>query len=267
MNALRAIITCFASALLTNGSALAGPPLITDDAGTVEVGRTEVELNGSYTYNKINDFGVTTKCSSADSEVKITTGLYRGLGISLAVPYTINGRVKEGDQMVSKTSGFGDMSIEMKYAFGKMADISFAVKPIVIIPTGSASEGLSEGRWQFGATLIATKEFADGRYALHANTGYERHRYNNREVEASTRSDLWSGSIAGEAEMVKGLFFVADFGLATTATKSTSELSGCVMTGARYEVNDYLDIDAGIKVGLTESEDDFSILYGLVFKF
>lgn len=267
MNALRTVIICLASALLTTGSALAGPPLITDDAGTVEVGKAEIELNGSYTKDRITDFGVTTKCSTADAELKITTGLHRNLGISLAVPYTINGRVEENDQTTSRNNGFGDMSLEMKYTFAELADIKFAIKPIVIIPTGNSSEGLSEERWQFGTTLIATREFACGRYALHANTGYERHRYRNRQVEASTRSDLWSGSIAGEAEMAKGLFFVADFGLATTADKSTSELSACFLTGARYEINDLLNINAGVKLGLTEPEDDISILYGLVFKY
>jgi hypothetical protein len=63
------------------------------------------------------------------------------------------------------------------------------------------------------------------------------------------------------------LFAVAELGLATTADKSTAELSACATTGARYEINDFLDINAGIKLGLTKPEDDVSILYGLVLKF
>lgn len=266
MKSLQTTIICISFVALSAGYALAGPPLLTDDAGTVEVGKAEFELNGSNTDDKTTTSGVTTKCSTADAELKITTGLHRNLGITLAVPYTINGRVEENDQTTSRNNGFGDMSLEMKYAFAELADIKFAIKPIVIIPTGNSSEGLSEERWQFGTTLIATREFADGTYAIHANMGYEHHSYRDRDVKESTRSDLWSGSIAGEAEVTKGLFIVADFGLATTADKSTSELSACFLTGARYEINGHLDINAGVKLGLTETEDDISLLYGLVFK-
>ena len=39
------------------------------------------------------------------------------------------------------------------------------------------------------------------------------------------------------------------------------------LTGARYEFDEHLDINAGIKLGLIEPEDDVSILYGLVLKF
>ena len=256
----------FAFALLIAASALAGPPLATDDTGTVDVGKVEIELNGAYTYDKETDFGVTTKCSRADAEMKITTGLYRNLGISLAIPYEINERVKEDNQPSEEASGFGDMTVEVKYAFAELAGISFAIKPSVIMPTGDYSDGLSEGRWQFGTTLIATREFEEGKYALHANLGYEHHDYRNDEARDSSRNNLWSGSIAGEAEVAKGLFVVAETGLATTADKTTDEISACATVGARYEINDFLDINAGVKLGLTKPEDDVSVLYGLVLK-
>ena len=267
MTALRTAIVAFSLALLTANAALAGPPLATDDAGTVDVGKVEVELNGSYTHDRETAFGVTTKCSRADAELKVSTGLYKNLGVSLAIPYNINERVKEDGQPVSREDGFGDMTLEIKYAFAELSGISFAIKPAIIMPSGEYKNGLSEGRWQFDTTLIATKEFADGTYALHANLGYGHHSYRDSAVRDTTRSDLWSGSIAGEAEVAKGLIAVAELGLATTADKSTAQLSACATTGARYEINDFLDINAGIKLGLTTPEDDVSILYGIVLKF
>jgi len=246
--------------------ALAGTPLATDDTGTVEVGKLELELNGSYTEDSETVFGVTTKCNRSDAELKITTGLYKNLGISLAVPYNINEQVREDEQLVGRSDGFGDMTVELKYAIAELAGISFAVKPTVIIPTGKYSAGLSEGRWQFGGTLIATREFADGTYALHANLGYEHHDYRTAELRENTRSDIWSGSIAGEMEVAKGLFAVADFVLATTADRSTRQLSACALTGVRYEINSHLDVNAGVKFGLTRPEDDLTALYGIVLK-
>ena len=252
--------------LLTAGSAMAGPPLVTDDAGTVEVGKVEIELNGSSPYDKETNFGVTNRSNSADAEMKISTGLHKILGISLAVPYTISGRVMEDDRLVAKSDGFGDMTVELKYAFAELTGINSAIKPSIIMPTGRYSAGLSEGRWQFGATLIASKEFDEGKYALHVNAGYEHHSYRTDAVRESTRSNLWSCSIAGEAELMEGLTVVVDYGLATTADRFTAELSAYVLTGARYQINDHLDVNAGIKLGLTKPEDDFSVMYGLVLK-
>ena len=257
-------LACFA---MTAAPAFAGPPLSTDDTGTVDVGKVEIEFNGAYTYDSERAGGVTATSSTSDAEMKVTTGLYKDLGISLAIPYTITERVKENGHLTDETDGFGDMVLEVKYAFAELAGITFAIKPAVVIPTGKYSAGLSEGRWQFGGTLIATREFEEGKYALHANVGYEHHDYRSADQRASDRSSFWSGSIAGEAEVSKGLFAVADFGLSTTADKSTDELTAYALTGARYELNDYLDLNAGIKFGLSTPEDDIAALYGVVLKF
>lgn len=267
MTALRTSIAALSLALLTATSALAGPPLSTDDAGTVDVGKVEIELNGSSPYYKDTTAGVTTKNSTADSELKLTTGLYKNLGISLTIPYTISARVEENNQLVSKAHGFGDMTLDIKYTFAELSGINFAIKPSISIPSGKYSAGLSEGRWQPGTTLIATKEFEDGKYALHANLGYEHHFYRTAEVRNSTRSNVCSGSIAGEARLMKGLTTVIDFGLATSTDKGSSELPVYALTGARYELNEHLAINVGLKVGLTSSENDLSVLYGLVLKF
>ncbi len=268
MNKLHATTLALCFTLATTGAAIAGPPLATDDAGTVDVGSVEIELNSSYGYNKDTAGGVTTKTNTVDGEVKITTGLYKDLGISLAIPYLINERTHETDgttTAVSNIDGFGDMVLEVKYKFVELAGINLAIKPSIIMPTGKYSNGQSEGRWQFGGTLIATKEFDEGSFALHANLGYEYHHY--REDDGSQRRNLWGGSIAGEAEVAKGLFAVADFGLATNPDKSSKELPVYALTGLRYEINEHLDIDAGIKFGLTKPETDVTALYGLVLKF
>jgi len=262
MTALRPALFALSLALLTTGSAFAGPPLATDDAGTVDVGRVEIELNGSYTRDKETAAGVAVKSSASDAEMKITTGLYKNLGVSLAIPYTISGRVTEDDRLVGKADGFGDMIAEIKYAFGELDGINFAVKPSVIIPTGKS--GLTDDHWQFGTTLIATMAFDEGKYAVHANLGYEHHNYN--EDAAGSRRNLWSGSVAGEMEVVKGFFAVADVGLATNPDKRSNDLPVYALAGARYEINDNLGINAGIRLGLTGPEGDLSVLYGLALK-
>ena len=265
MTALRTTTIALSIALLTATSALAGgPPLITDDAGTVDVGKVEIELNGSYTHDKESTAGIITRSDRPEAEIKVSTGLYKDLGISLAAPYTFGARENvNGD--VSTIDGFGDMTLELKYVFAELAGINFAIKPTIILPTGKYSAGLSEGRWRFGGTLIATKEFDEGNYALHANVGYEHHDY--RVDPELYRKDIWSGSIAGEMKLLKGLTGVLDLGLATNPDKGSNDLPVYALAGARYEINDHLDVNAGVKVGLTAPEDDLSVLYGLVLKF
>lgn len=265
--ALRTTAAVFVCALMTAGSAFAAPPLITDDAGTVESGEAEIELNVSSKYNKEATAEVTTKYSTLDTGVKIATGLCKNLGVSLAIPYTVNARVKENDRPATTSSGFGDMTLEVKVAFAELAGVSFAIKPTIIIPTGKDNSGLSEGRWQPGTTLIASKEFRDGMYALHANLGYEHHFYRTGEARAANRSGLWSASVAGEARVLKGITVVADFGLATTADRSTTELSAYALAGANCEISNLLALNAGVRLGVTRPEADVGILYGLTLKF
>lgn len=253
--------------LLTATESFAGPPLNTDDTGTVDVGKVEVELNGSFTHDRETIAGVSTKNSTADAELKLTTGIGKNLGVSLAIPYTISERVKEDGDLAGTSEGFGDMTVELKYRFAEFSGVSFAVKPSVILPTGRDSNGLSEGRWQFGGTLIATREFAEGKYVLHSNLGYEHHNYRTEEATAETRSNLWSASIAGEAGIGNGLFVVADIGTKTNPDRISNDRPLYALTGVRYEINEFMDANAGVKLGLNKAEDDDSFLYGIVLKF
>ena len=256
-------------------AAFAGPPLITDDAGTVELGKLEIELNGSYSHDSSTSSSfdgeyfnwISGKAEKTELEAKITTGLWKNLAVSLTIPYTVDERVKENDQVIGTTDGFGDMALDIKYNFLQLGDFSFTVKPTLIMPTGKYSAGLSEGRWQYGGTMIATKSFDEGRYAIHANVKYEHHDYRTDEAKEGNRRDLYTGSIAAEAELFKGFVVGADFGVGNTQDKTTKTLSAYALGGARYEITENLGVHAGMKFGLTTPEDDFSVLYGIVLKF
>lgn len=246
-------------ALATTGSAFAGAPLETDDASTVDVGKFEVSLSGSYTRDKEG----TSKVTSHGAELGITTGLYKNLGISVALPYTFSSREKDSGVLVSKDDGFGDMSLDLKYVFAEVSGVNLAIRPGVVLPSGKSS--LTEDHVQYTAALITTREFNDGAYALHANIGYEFHTY--KDSNEGLRRNLWSASIAGEAETVKGLFAVADFGVAGHKEKGNSRHPAYALTGLRYEIHDNLDCSTGVKFGLNKTEDELSVVYGLTLKF
>jgi hypothetical protein len=264
---MKRIVAVLSLLLCTVATAYAGPPLITDDAGTVDVGKVELELNSSYIHDREKVNGVSVRHEVFDGETKLTTGLYRNLWLSLALPYSFSDRTKDDGSLNSTANGVGDMTIELKYAFAALAGIAFAAKPTVIAPTGKNSAGLSEGRWQFGGTLIASREFGEGVYAIHANVGYGHHDYRNDDARACNRSDLWFYSLAGEVRIAKGLTAVAEWGLSTTQDNSTNDLTSFAQVGARFEMNEHLVINAGFKFGLTKPEDDLAVRYGLVLKF
>ncbi len=264
---MKQIVAILSLLLCSVATVYAGSPLITDDAGAVDMGKVEIELNSSYIHDRENVNGMSVRRNVFDGETKLTTGLYKNLGVSLTVPYTFSDRTKEDGILTSKADGLNDMTVELKYAFVEVIGISFAIKPSVILPTGKSSDGLSEGYWQLGGTLIASREFDEGAYALHANLGYDHHDYRTEQARISKHSNLWFGSLAGEARIVKGLTAVAEVGLSITQDKSTNELTSFAQVGARYEVNEHLDIDAGLKFGLTKPEDDLTVHYGIVMKF
>lgn len=231
------------------------------------MGKVEIELNGSYIHDRETVTGISVQRNVFDAETKLTTGLYKNVGVSLALPYTFSDRTKKDGALTGTADGFGDMTIELKYAFAELAGVSFAVKPSVMAPTGRYGAGLSEGRWQFGGTLIASREFDEGDYALHANGGYGHHDYRNDDARACNRSDLWFGSLAGETRIAKGLTAVAELGLSTTQDNTTNQLTSFTQVGAHYELNKHLDINVGFKFGLTKPEDDLAVRYGILSKF
>ena len=255
------------SGMLAAGPALAGPPLVTDDAGVVEPGHLEVELNSSHVHDSERVAGEKVRHTFSVGEIKLSTGVLKNLGVSLALPYTFSDRERVNGDLASSSNGFGDMLFELKYVFFEKEGLALTLKPTLLIPTGKYSAGFSEGRWQPGVALIASKEFADGKYALHANLGYEHHGYRIEDAKGGNRSDLWSVSVAGEAEIVSGLTGVLDFGAARSSDTSSGTPAVYGLAGFRYEVNKYLDLDAGVKVGLTKPEDDVAVLYGIVLKF
>lgn len=260
MKKLRTSTLTLTFALLTTGTAVAGPPLFTDDASTIDVGAVEIGIGGGYIYDKETDAGSTTKVNAHEAELTIGTGLYKNVGIGIAVPYLMSERVKVDGALDSDEKGLGDMTFELKYAFAELGGVNLTIKPAITLPTGKDS--LSDDHVQYGANLIATREF--NAYVIHANLGYERHTYQH---DGDGRENLWSLSVAGEAEVAKGLFAVADFGLSSNEDPASSTLPVVALAGVRYELNDDLDLSAGLQVGLSRPADDLNIVYGATIKF
>lgn len=248
------------------GTAHAGL-LNTDSADPVEAKHVEVELNGSYMADNSKDGGVTTRSRSTDGDISVTAGIAKGMDIAFSLPYTFGSREKVNGDLTSRTDGFNDMTVDLKYQFLEINGLKLAIKPGIILPTGKSSEGLSDEKFGFAAALIATREFYDGKVAVHANADYGRHNFKDDAVRDATRPDFFTFLIACEAEAAAGLKLAVEVGFATNSNKADNTPHVYTTVGAKYELSRVLEGYAGIKTGLTAPEADLAALLGIVLKF
>ncbi len=242
--------------------------LATDGAGTVEPEKVEIELNGSYSYDKsVNSSGVQARNDSSDGDVTVTAGVVKGMDISVTLPYTFSCRETENNVLTNKAEGLNDLAITLKYQFFEHEGYSIAVKPGLILPTGKESQGLSDGKTGFSASLIVTKELSEGTYAVHANAGYERHNYRDGGKVVFSRSDIFSLSLAGEAEVSERLKLQAEWGITTNSDNTCNTTLAFVTAGGTYEYTKSFEMYAGAKFGISSSEVDVTALFGLKLKF
>lgn len=145
----------------TNSRAMAGRPLSTDDAGTVEPGHLEVEVGAEYAKQPNDDREVSLACA-------LKTGvIWDRLDFGIEIPYLWL-RPDEG----SNEDGFGDLEATLKLRFLDETDNfpALAVSVGVKTETGDSEKGLGTGEVDVPVNFIATKGF--DRLTLHANAGY-----------------------------------------------------------------------------------------------
>ncbi len=242
--------------------------LATDSAGTVESKKAEIELNGSYSYDKsVNSSGVHARNDSTDGDVTVTVGVVKDMDITVTLPYTFSCREAENNVLTNMTEGLNDLTISLKYQFFEHEGYSIAVKPGLILPTGKESKGLSDGKTGFSASLIVTKELSEGTYAVHANAGYERHNYRDEGKVVISRSNIFSLLLAGEAEVFDRLKLQAEWGISTNPDNTSNTTLAFVTAGGTYAYTKSFEMHAGAKFGISSSETDVSALFGLKLKF
>lgn len=258
------VVTVIAVVLMAAGTVFAAHPLITDDTGTQGRGKFQVELNGEYGHDSERELDVRSRESSGSLETVFSAGLVDSVDLVLTIPYEWS-RVKENDLVSADTDGLGDVSLELKWRFFEKSGFSLAVKPAVSFPSGNTDKGLGSGKVGYGVTLIATQELDP--FAVHLNLAYSHTPFKLEEDKESNRRDIWHASLAGTAEVTEGLHLVTNVGLETNPDKTSNTPPVFCIAGAVYSVTEWLDVDLGVKVGLTKPETDVSMLAGLAVRF
>ncbi len=238
----------------------AAHPLITDDAGTQGKRKAQLEFTGEYGHDSEN--GVTTDSLVFPLTPVLSYGITDSTDIVLGIPFE---RIKTRKTDGSKTdSGVSDMSVQGKWRFYDKHGLSFALKPGITLPTGNENKGLGNGKLSYSAFFIVTKEIAP--WAFYFNIGYFRNEYKLRTDQDANRKNIWHISLASQRDIVKGLKAVANIGIERNPDKTSSSAPAFLLGGLIYSITEDIDIDAGVKYGLTRPETDISYLAGLTWR-
>lgn len=234
-------------------------PLITDDTGTQGKGKFQIEINGQYDSDKETVKGASLESTGSQMATTFSYGVIDNADLVLSLPYQW-GMVKEDGVTVYDEKGISDTTFEVKWRFYEKDGLSLALKPGVRIPTGNDEKGLGAGRTGYHAFIIGSKEAEP--WAFHVNVGYI-----INENKADEEKNLWQASLAATYEAVKGLKLVGNIGIERNRDKTTDKDPAFLLGGVVYSISENVDIDFGVKYGLTAPETDWSVMAGTAFKF
>jgi len=237
-------------------------PDTTESPATVDAGHIQVELSFlDFTYDRRSNDRVTTRALAA-APVLVKVGLTNSVDLQIGFdPYT---RVRTEDRATGEretVSGFGDTTVRLKVnLFGNdgvesTGGWALAVMPFVTFPT--ARDGLGADGIEGGVIVPASLELCEG----------------------------WSLGVMGELDIVRSADddrYVFDFVHTVTVAHDVSDRAGVFVeyagflslnddagyrayadAGVTYALTPDLQLDCGVRVGLTEASDDFGVFAGM----
>jgi len=229
-------------------------PLITDDTGTQGKGNWQMEINGKYDYDEENNI----KTQTVEGNLTLSYGLAEPLDIVFSLPLQYN-RIEEVTE-VTREKGMSDTTIELKWRIWGKDGLSFAVKPGVILPTGDDERGLGSGRTSYSLFFISSYERQA--FSLHFNLGYIRN-----ENKFDEEENLWHVSFAPVYNLTDKIKICANVGMEKNPLRDENTNPAFILGGLVYSLTDNFDVDFGLKHALNAPEVDYSLLFGLTWRF
>jgi long-subunit fatty acid transport protein len=237
----------------------AAHPLITDDAETQGKGKYQLELNGQYDWDEEDAEDGSIKSTAGQATATLSYGVADNVDLVLSLPY-LWGKAEVNETTLYNEKGIGDVVLETKLRLFERNGFSMALKPGISFPTGDDEKGLGAGQLGGHLFLIASQEL--GSWAFHGNLGYIRN-----ENKIDERKDIWHASLATTWEVIKNLKLVANVGIERNPDEDANNDPAFLTGGIIYSVKENIDVDLGVKCGLTKPETDISMLAGVALRF
>lgn len=224
-------------------------PLSTDDAGTVEKGKFQIETGLDIGREENHDREIAPLMT-------FSYGLLDNFDVGVGTSYIFY-RPKKGDN----EDGLGDTEWKLKYRFleEKKGAPAFALSATMKFPTASETKGLGSGKADLTFNTIFTKNLSK-RWIVHLNLGYtfvgEHSADNEFNYSAAAQfvlSDRWC--LVGEIGGVNNL----------NGHKRDDPISG--LLGVYYLFRNDIVWDLGVEIGMNRAAPDFNLTTGLTLLF
>ena len=237
-------------------------PDTTESPFTLDAGHVQLEMSVvDYMYDRHNDGGVTTR-AFAVAPLLIKVGLTNSIDLQLGLdPYT---NVRTEDRATGENeriSGFGDTTVRLKVnLFGndstkETCGWALAVMPFVTFPT--ARDGLGADDVEGGLIVPAAVELCDGwGLGLMAEIDVIRSGDDDRYVFDFVHTATLAYDLCEEVG-----FYVEYAGF--LSLNDEEDYRAYFDTGLTYALSGDVQLDLGIRVGLTEAADDFGVFTGV----
>jgi hypothetical protein len=156
-------------------------------------------------------------------------------------------------------SGLGDVALEAKFEAGRAGDWTVAMKPGFSLPEGDESKGLGAGKGGVWFYTLAGREA--GPWGLYLNGGYL---YNRNKL--GEEKNILKGSGMVMLKVLPEFKAVVDLSGETNRTKGAVSHPFYSAFGIIWSPSAYLDMSAGLRLGVTRLADDSTLLGSLTFR-
>jgi len=237
------------AAALFCGRAAAMHPLISEDAGFLGKGGRQVETGFEYS----------AASEGADSYSRSVAAEFSyGLGGSADLLFTVpwSGWSAAGES----ESGLADLALEAKFRIAEKGGWIFALKPGLSVPSGDRTRGLGSGKSAFWAYVIAGRSAGPWQFYFNAGSFLDKEHGGNEDL-------IFKGSAAAALEVAPKTLVTADLTTETASDPASGEHPLAAIFGLVHSPAANLDLDAGVKLGLSDTADGLGLLAGVTFRF
>lgn len=229
-------------------------PLLSDNAETLGRGLRQIELSNGLGYENEH------RCIEQSREIVpvLTCGMLENWDLIVQCPFEFYRM--EIDSMVRSVSGFSDMGLEVKYRVWDQGKFSVAIKPGIILPTGSYQRGLGGGKVGGSLFLITSADLA--LVLIHTNLAYLRN-----ENFCGDNENIWHLSVAADISFRECFHGALNAGIERNPDPDDQNPPVFGMMGFYYLLSEDCELSAGYKCGITRPENDHAFIYGLTLRF
>lgn len=223
-----------AALLLASSTAYAARPLVTDDYGTVELNKFELETG----INLIRP--MSSHLYESGLVVQLKRGMTNSFDLGLELPYNID------------LKAFADAVLHAKLKiFDLGGEEGLTLRGDIKLTNGNALTGLGSGYLDYGAMFILTKK--TGNAKLHANFGYTV----IGDPGNCTSDDTLLYNAALEYPIKAGnIDFVSEY----TAISCQAQTLANLQIGGRLYLSDMARLDAGYSLAMNDASRNIMTL-------